>query len=583
MKEYLILISIGPVQDFIASARKLRDLWFGSMMLSELSKVVALSLYEADCEMIFPHIENSSDLEQDSDLIVANKIFVKYKGDKHPEELIENAKQSWLKAQVDFATIALNKIKQIKSINIDEALYEKQIGDSGEFFASWVKLGDDYKSSKDTLEKALAGRKNLRDFKVPAWDGSGIRKSSLDGARETVFIDKTPEINGLLKKNEYLDTLGCIKRFYPVATKMSKYFDDLSDIALIPYLHKIYKSNESEKLLSQYESCFNKNNGLRSINSRKHSKTELNIISDLLYATEGDLKHIPGAWNALRALLSNAGSPPKYACILLGDGDKMGVVLDQIKDYKGHQVFSKQLSVFAKKVESIIEEYDGSLIYAGGDDVMAYLPIHNAVYASNKVRKLFYDCIKKVFVELNLPKALIPTFSIGLGIVHHSYPLGKALDVARRAEKLAKNKGGRNALAIIQCKRSGSEISIYGKWEKENALGLYDRITKMIDMYIEEKSSLSHTLGYQLREAKNECGDFIEFQKINNELKPLNAAAVTVMRIFEQKLKCKNKTDESDNLKDLLNGAYSIKRLSDELVVVRQISEMIKMYKEENK
>ena len=39
--EYLFLASIGPVQSFIASARRTRDLWFGSMLLSELAKAAA--------------------------------------------------------------------------------------------------------------------------------------------------------------------------------------------------------------------------------------------------------------------------------------------------------------------------------------------------------------------------------------------------------------------------------------------------------------------------------------------------------------------------------------------------------------
>jgi len=34
--EHILLFSIGPIQDFIASARRSRDLWFGSWMLSEL-------------------------------------------------------------------------------------------------------------------------------------------------------------------------------------------------------------------------------------------------------------------------------------------------------------------------------------------------------------------------------------------------------------------------------------------------------------------------------------------------------------------------------------------------------------------
>jgi hypothetical protein len=39
----LLLITIGPVQEFIAAARRSRDLWFGSWLLSELSKAAAIN------------------------------------------------------------------------------------------------------------------------------------------------------------------------------------------------------------------------------------------------------------------------------------------------------------------------------------------------------------------------------------------------------------------------------------------------------------------------------------------------------------------------------------------------------------
>ena len=577
MKDYLMLISIGPVQVFISSARKLRDLWFGSDMLSELSKVVANSLYSDGCELIFPHISSSEDLNKNSDLIVANKIFAKYTGDKNLNDIIKNAKVKWQETQQEYAKEALLKINKIKKIRINKKLYNQQIGDSGEFFAGWVELEGNYQQSKDKLEKILAGRKNLRDFKKPNWDGNGLRKSSLDGARETVFTEIPPEIIGLIKKNEQLDTLACIKRFHPIRTGNARHFEDLSDIALIPYLHKI-KNKNLTNLLDSYENCFNGENGQRSKQSRKYS--DLKIVSDLFYANKEDLSDIGGAWAALKKLQhkDNAGEPPKYACILVGDGDKMGIALDKITTCKGHQIFSKGLSEFASEVKGIVSKYEGNLIYAGGDDVMAYLPLHTAVKASNKIRLLFVECMKKIFDAVHLEETYLPTFSIGLAIVHHSAPLDKALDIARKAEEIAKKDGGRNALAIIQSKRGGSDISIYGKWEREdNQLGLYERIEKMINMYNNETATLSHTLGYQLRQAALECGDEIKFRKEGTNLIPQNAAAATTVRIFNQKLKCKDKKNESDNLKSLLNGNGSIKKLSDELVVVRQIAEIIKM------
>src|SRR6266478_8340746 len=54
--KYLFLVSIGPVQDFIASARRSRDLSFGSWFLSELARAAAHQIVEKNRleSLIFP-------------------------------------------------------------------------------------------------------------------------------------------------------------------------------------------------------------------------------------------------------------------------------------------------------------------------------------------------------------------------------------------------------------------------------------------------------------------------------------------------------------------------------------------------
>ena len=41
MATYLYVLAVGPIQDFIAAARRTRDLWFGSHLLSEICKAAA--------------------------------------------------------------------------------------------------------------------------------------------------------------------------------------------------------------------------------------------------------------------------------------------------------------------------------------------------------------------------------------------------------------------------------------------------------------------------------------------------------------------------------------------------------------
>jgi len=77
--KHLFLVSVGPVQTFIASARRTRDLWFGSWLLSELSKAAAHEIVNnrPGNRLIFPAPPNEQLqelLKEGSELNVANKI-----------------------------------------------------------------------------------------------------------------------------------------------------------------------------------------------------------------------------------------------------------------------------------------------------------------------------------------------------------------------------------------------------------------------------------------------------------------------------------------------------------------------------
>lgn len=54
MTGHLLVISVGPVQDFISAARRTRDLWFGSHLLSRISQSVAWAVEQGGGHLIFP-------------------------------------------------------------------------------------------------------------------------------------------------------------------------------------------------------------------------------------------------------------------------------------------------------------------------------------------------------------------------------------------------------------------------------------------------------------------------------------------------------------------------------------------------
>src|SRR5258708_21422384 len=71
--------------------------------------------------------------------------------------------------------------------------------------------------------------------------------------------------------------------------------------------------------------------------------------------------------------------PGPYYALLQADGDGMGEVIDAqaVHGYERHRQLSQQLANFASGVGVIVEKKNqGALVYAGGDDVLAFLPLH---------------------------------------------------------------------------------------------------------------------------------------------------------------------------------------------------------------
>jgi|Deesub1362B_J571_1020462.scaffolds.fasta_scaffold00176_37 CRISPR-associated protein Cmr2 len=120
-----------------------------------------------------------------------------------------------------------------------------------------------------------------------------------------------------------------------------------------------------------------------------------------------------------------------------------------------HQAFSRRLSEFAlEHVRRLVEEkYYGRLVYAGGDDILALLPIEGALGCA-------YD-LQRSFQEVISPKA---TMSAGILIVHYKYPLYLALKEVADTEKMAKNYFEKDAFCLRILTHSGHIRQTGGKW-----------------------------------------------------------------------------------------------------------------------
>jgi CRISPR-associated protein Cmr2 len=581
-QKHLLLIAIGPVQDFIAASRSLRDLWFGSTCLSELSKTVARSLQDQGAELIFPAPQSANDLQPDSAFCVANKILAELPAELSPEVAATKAKAAWQAQWQVYAEGALKEAKHMLGSKIDDPMFALQLKDIGEFYAVWTSFGDQpYDQVHKEIEELLVARKSYRDFNAPTWTGTARKKSSLDGRRESVFTGKHKPYGGILKSGEELDALGVIKRFYPLGDKDCPHFDDLADIALIPWLEGIDKAGHWDQV-RQWENLFPADDSLlwrksRTAYRRGKAKLDLQIQSRCFFGDlgrditpeEAEAYKVDELSEGRDKLFNNVKKTPSpYACILLGDGDHMGIALNKIcgRGQSAHRDFSSQLARFAEQVETIIADHDGRLIYAGGDDVMAYVPLHTALAAAQDVRNAFAHCIRQCSA-LTEAQVSPPTFSIGLAILHHTESLSHAFGLARQAERIAKSEGGRDALAIVLDKRSGGTISIHGKWG-DAATGIAAKLQKMATLH--QQDELPTGLAYQLRVIANQCLETLAFERDDKGLtQPKNAASAMTLRLIRHKDNTHAEDRKLSLVDEVLPKEGKIRTLSDELIVAR--------------
>lgn len=160
-----------------------------------------------------------------------------------------------------------------------------------------------------------------------------------------------------------------------------------------------------------------------------------------------------------------------------------------------HLVISGALNDFSQTVvrHVVEEEYLGRVIYAGGDDVLAMLPVADLLPIMQRLRHVYSGTVpedKRVdWGELSGSGKLVcksgfawlnerlmrmmgrnATASCGAVIAHHQAPLGAVMRELRAAEKRAKNEGGRDAFSITVIKRSGGALRLTEKWGEPIAL-----------------------------------------------------------------------------------------------------------------
>ncbi|HET8913928.1 MAG TPA: type III-B CRISPR-associated protein Cas10/Cmr2 [Ktedonobacteraceae bacterium] len=165
--------------------------------------------------------------------------------------------------------------------------------------------------------------------------------------------------------------------------------------------------------------------------------------------------------------------PRPYFAILQMDGDGMGKIMRAVSNESQHQGISSTMADFARNHVPLIVERDffGRLVYAGGDDVLAFSTLRNLLALGDTLQQRYCEIMKAELDKHpsgnNKAKPAVSA-SMGIVIAHTYSPLSYVLRSARDAEHNAKSQYGRNALVVSILRRSGQQTRVGCKWHYDD-------------------------------------------------------------------------------------------------------------------
>jgi len=465
MSDAILVFTFSPVQSYIAEARRAADLFTGSRILVLLARASAEAIINAGGTMIYP-----ASLTGD----VPNKLLASVPWEQ-AESVAELAKNALIAKWKEIAREALNQLRG-KTPTPDEEwhkIWNRQVDHQWEIhWAAAALENQTYPQAFDAANRALESAKRLRAFEPSEEDGV---KDTLSGRRSALRNNKPSAkdywtqiarqvVSARLRPEgrERLDAIGAIKRFCALANTP---FPSTSTVASADFLERIRNNPRVNPVLHTYVQklddlgCF-----------RVRQDPVWPFDGDLLYQetlTFDTLKddyrltnvtdaQLLSCQSACRDVYQAAGGdqPTKYYALIVFDGDNMGKRVSACPTVDDSRNFSQTLDLFSSRVQQMSAPGNpdqASVIYNGGDDVMAMVPLSRAIPFALKLADAFYQCTGN-------------SGSAGIVVAHHTYPLSAVLRTAHDAEFLAKEVPDKNAVCVQVLKRSGEALTVCGHW-----------------------------------------------------------------------------------------------------------------------
>ncbi|RJQ72319.1 MAG: type III-B CRISPR-associated protein Cas10/Cmr2 [Desulfobacteraceae bacterium] len=494
--------TFGPVQCFVAQARRTRDLYSGSFLLSWLAYTAMKAVDAAGGEITLPGFAAVKKLVEAKKVkhgVAPNRFVAAFADEQQVEQAAKAAANALQKEWRTIAEAVWEKFaaKAAPSGNDTAAIWKRQIGNFWEI--AWAIGGE----SETVL---LGRRKNWRTPPLTIEGGdhctlmgqyqelSGFVRSK-EHVKQNEFWKK---IRGQLRNKLNLDdderlcAIALVKRFFPeIANEIVGYELDADrwpstvDLAAKPFFDKIKSNEKCVETLRDFPKFkgdhFGQYMNRAALANRKATpfddEDERGKYRDMLRTLE-------------KAVNDRGGN---FYALLLMDGDSMGKLIQD----KPAETVTGALTAFSAEAPKIVHKYDGVCVYAGGDDLFALLPLDMVLDCSVEVSKEY----KKSFRKHQISEA---TISAAVIFAHYSVPLRQVIAQAHHfLDDVAKDATERDAIAIAVLKPGGETCSWAKRFDRFQPTDAAENCFKpLIDKFREEGGdidTLSSKFLYNLR------------------------------------------------------------------------------------
>lgn len=571
MPTYVFSLGIIPVQEFIAEARRSRDLRTGSAILSFITASV---LKELKADLVIPHPDALKSLKVNKGIFA----FIANPGYSIPNrasgyldaENDEDLKQKFRDAEnkcIDQFWKKLFENKEIKN-ELDKYFNNGAFHKEAPFQLIWVarQVEGDYQTRKDNgqlqtdmeqIGKFFDDAKNTRPIK-PWLYGAPIGKCTQCGKREAISpekvknnfqewwkwyqeVSKKPEIELGLKfeESERLCEVCAVKRLLGYVKEAEKF--PSTNYVAIKHWFSILSQQWNNSLKTNFDSLINlMEQILEDPILVFYKRNRMEVIKKLSEKLSGvnkknlknKLKEIcDDATNFIKNRnLPIAPEPPNSLAIIIYDGDDMGkkITAHLGKDINGKEI-TKELYNFQKEVNDLIDKNYAQAYYTGGDEGLILCPIETTLKLALEINDLFSKHFKDIDPQM--------TLSMGIIFFDRERPMGTAIKQAQELLEIAKSLEEKNALTVGVQTASGNQWHFAAHWGED-----WERIEILLDKITNR--TISRAFIYEI---ENFLRQFNDEDLQDNEL--IKVIIKEMERIIYRKIDLKNELKEKNKFK----------------------------------